>query len=432
MKEGNRFYFSWIIVSISFITLALSYGIWYSFSVFLVALLREFGWSRSIVAGAFSLFIILHSIIGPFVGGMVDRFGPKRVVLLGSLFLGVGLALSSLIQTWWQFYIFFGIITAVGVGSTGWVPNTTVIQHWFKRRRGLATGIISSGIGIGILVCVPSFQFLIIQVGWRMTYRIMAFFIPLIISSMTIVFLKRPVQTTSSPQIETGISSKVMKDPFIVNVEWTSRSWTVRQAITTRQFWLLNLSFFLGAFVVQSILTHHVAFFVDQGLETLLASFIVSFLGIMSVGGKILWGALSDKIGREITYTIGITCSICGIIVLIVFSKVPLSFLPYFYAFFFGIGYSVTAVLPPLITADFFEGKAYGGIFGTLQILNGIGGASGAWFAGFLYDQVGSYLPVFIIVIAGAFCACLSLWCAAPRKIRIVPGKRKHYFEEKP
>jgi MFS family permease len=177
MEDKKALNFAWIIVGFSFITLALVYAVWYSFSVFFVALLKEFGWSRSIGAGGFSLFIVLSCLVGPFMGGMVDRFGPKRVIVLGSLILGAGLALCSLIQTWWQFYIFFSGITAIGLGATGWVPNITIIQRRFKEKRGLAIGIVSSGIGIGILVCIPSIQYLIIQVGWRMTYGIMAIFI---------------------------------------------------------------------------------------------------------------------------------------------------------------------------------------------------------------------------------------------------------------
>ena len=421
MEEEDTFKFGWIIVGVSFIILALSYGVWYSFSVFFVALLKEFSWSRSTAAGAFSLFVIIHSIIGPFVGGMVDRFGPRRLILLGSLFLGAGLALSSLIQTWMQFYIFFGVITAVGVGANGWVPNTTIIQHRFKERRGLAMGIISSGVGFGILVCVPFVQLLITRLGWRTTYRIMAFFIPLIIASMAILFLKRQPTTLCR---HTEVLRSVMKDPSIIDKEWASRSWTVRRAITTKHFCFLSLFFFLGTLVTQSILTHHVAFFVDQGLETLFASYIAGMVGIVSMGGKILWGSLSDKIGREITYTIGVACTAFGITFLIGFHILSSPIFPYFYAFFFGMGYAVSATLAPLITADFFGGRAYGSIFGTLSILNGVGGAFGAWFAGFFYDHVRSYVPFFIIMIACALFACLIVWIAAPRKISIVPGKK--------
>lgn len=424
MRDKSSLNFGWIIVGMSFVTLGLSYAIWYSFSVFFVALLKEFGWSRSIVAGSFSVFIIFHSIIGPLVGALADRFGPKKVILVGSVLLGGGLALCSSTRTWWQFYIFFGIITAAGVGATGWVPNTTIIQAWFKEKRGLAMGIISSGVGIGILICVPLIQHLINRVGWRMTYWIMAFSFPLIIALMATLFLKRPPLSALSPYAGSEVLSPITKDELVVDKEWASRSWTIRQAMVTKQFWFLTLAFFLGNFGTQPILTHHVVFFVDQGLGTLFASYIVGMVGIVSMGGKILWGTLSDKIGREVTYTMGITCTVCGMIILIIFNFVPSAGFPYFYALFFGMGYAVTASLPPIITADFFEGKTYGRIFGTAMMINGLGAASGAWFAGFMHDHLKSYLSVFIITIVCVLSACYLLWRAAPRRIRMVPGKR--------
>jgi MFS family permease len=424
MKDEDYFNGRWIIVGVSFTTLALTSTIIHSFSIFFVALLNEFRWSRSITAGAFSVFMILYGIIGPFAGSMVDRFGPRRVFVLGSLLWGMGLALCSLIHSWWQFYIFFGVIAAVGAGFTGWVPNTTVIQNWFKEKRGLAIGILSSGIGIGIFVCIPSIQYLINWVGWRMAYRVMAFFIPLVIIIMTIIFLKKPPRITSSTLSEQETYHTLKRDPLIVDLKWASRSWTLRQAILTKQFWTLSVSFFFTSLVNQSILTHHVAFFVDKGLETLFVSYIVGMIGIVSIGGKILWGALSDRIGREVTYTLVIVCSICGILLLITFPILSSPYIPYFFALFFGMGYAGMAVLPPLITADFFEGRAYGSIFGTIFILNSVGGAFGAWFGGFLHDHVGNYISFFIIVIACALFACFNIWIAAPRKIRIVPGKK--------
>lgn len=421
MKDEASANFAWITVGVSFVTLALAYAAWYSFSVFFVALLREFDWSRSVTAGAFSLFIILHSLVGPFVGYMVDRLGPRRVIVLGSLLLGVGLFLCSLIRAWWQFYLFFGIITAVGVGSIGWVPNLTIIQQWFKEKRGLPVGIVSSGIGIGILICVPAIQYLITRIGWRMTYRIMSVGIPLITVSMAAALLRRSPQRTQILDIQKGISPAAIRDPSFIDEEGVSHSWTVRQAISTKQFWLLVFSFLIGNMITHSILTHHVAFFVDQGLETQFASYVVGMVGLVSMGGKILWGTLSDRIGREKTYTIGISCAACGMVVLILFNLFHFPSLTYFYALFFGMGYAATAALPPLVTADFFEGRSFGGIFGSLMMLIGVGGAFGAWLAGFLFDRVGSYLPLFIIIIV--VCSpltCLSIWKAAPRKIRAV------------
>jgi MFS family permease len=141
------------------------------------------------------------------------------------------------------------------------------------------------------------------------------------------------------------------------------------------------------------------------------------------VGGKILWGGLSDKIGREITYTMGIACSMLSMVLLILFSVFPLPTMMYFFSLFFALGYAVTATHPPLITADIFGGQAFGTIFGFLMVLNGIGGAFGAWFAGFVYDVAGSYVPVFVILIIFALFSSLSIWWAAPGKIRKVPGR---------
>lgn len=428
MKDKDSSHYGWVVVGISFVTLALAYGVWYSFSVFFVALLKEFSWSRSIAAGAFSLFIIIHSLVGPFVGGMVDRLGPRRVILLGSSFLGIGLALCSFTQTWWQFYIFFGVITAMGIGAVGWVPNVTLIQRWFKANRGLAIGIISSGIGVGIFVCIPTIQYLIIKLGWRMTYGIMAIFIPVFVISLAIALLREPPQMTPSHPVEMEISHAIIKDPCVVNEEWVSRSWSIRQAITTKQFWFLGISFFLGGLITQSVFAHQMAFFVDRGLAPLFASYIVGMIGIVSLGGKILWGGLSDKVGREITYTLGIVCSAIGMITLILFSFFPCIGLTYLFSLFFGLGYAVTAALPPLITSDFFEGQAYGSIFGFVMIFVGMGGAFGAWLGGFIYDQTGSYVLVFIVMILCAFLSCFNIWKAAPRKVRRVPEKKATPF----
>ncbi len=167
-------------------------------------------------------------------------------------------------------------------------------------------------------------------------------------------------------------------------------------------------------------MTHHVAFFVDQGLQTLFASYIAGLVGMVSVVGKIFWGTLSDRIGREVTFTLVIVCTICAMVLLIIFTRLSFLKIPYFYALFFGLGYAGLAVLSPLIAADFFAGAAYGSIYGTLYLLNGLGGAFGAWFAGFLYDHVQSYVPLFVTVIACALLACVTLWMAAPRKIK--PG----------
>lgn len=234
---------------------------------------------------------------------------------------------------------------------------------------------------------------------------------------MATLFLKKPLRPRLLQHLEAPPSSREIRSSLTMDKS-REISWTPRQAMLTKQFWFLGLSFFLGAFTVHSILTHHGAFLIDQGIEKMIASSIVGILGVISVGGKIFWAVLSDRLGRETTYSAGIICLMFGIGFLIIFDISPHFSLPYFYALFFGMGYSVTAALSPIITADFFAGQAYGSIFGTLFILNGMGGALGAWFTGSLHDRTGSYVPSFITMIIFSFLACLTIWWAGPRKLR--------------
>ena len=245
------FNYRWVILGVSFIILGLTSTIFQSFSIFFVALLREFRWSRSTTAGAFSLFFILIGAMGPFAGSAIVRMGQRRVFVLGSLLLGLGLGLCSLIHSWWQFYIFYGVITAIGMGSTAWVTNATVIQSWFKEKRGLAMGILSSGVGVGIFVYIPAIQYLINRIGWRMAYRVMAFLIPSVVIILTVMFMKKPSRMTSSAPKEQETRHTMMKDPSIVDLKWTSRSWTLRQAMLTKQFWSLGICFFFRQFIGQ-------------------------------------------------------------------------------------------------------------------------------------------------------------------------------------
>jgi MFS family permease len=424
MNKNDQFNFSWMIVVLGFITLALSYGTWYSSSVFFVALLKEFGWSRSVAAGAFSLFMILHHLIGPVVGRMVDRFGPKWVMLLGCFMSCLGLFLSSLIQTSWQYYISFGCLTATGIAGTGWVTNTTIIHYWFKEKRGLPLGIISSGIGVGIWVCIPATQYLIDQIGWRMTYRILAGVVPGVMALMAILLLRKPPPLAPYKSIQKDVIPPRSRDPEAHDQTWSPRPWTIRQAMATGQFWLLFFAFFLGNLTSQTILTHQVAFFVDRGIGALSASYIAGLVGATSVVAKILLGTLSDRVGTETTYTLAVSFGVSGIFTLTVFNYLSVQILPYLYVLLFAVGYAGTAALPPVITGNFFGGTTYGRVFGTLMIANGLGGGLGTWGAGYIHDQTKNYVPAFLLVIGCFILSAYLIWRAGPHKIKGTEKKR--------
>ena len=155
------------------LTLAIAYGIWYAYSVFLVALLAEFGWSRSVLAGAFSVFTLVHGGVNPLIGALCARFRPLRVIAVGGAAMGVTLFLDSFISSPAGLYLGFGVATAVAVALAGWVPSLVFVQRNFQERLGLSVGIISSGVGVGMLLVVPLTQLLIDAFGWRVAFRVL-------------------------------------------------------------------------------------------------------------------------------------------------------------------------------------------------------------------------------------------------------------------
>src|SRR5688572_950826 len=156
------------------LSLAIAYGIWYSYSVILVALLAEFGWSRSVLAGAFSVFTLVHGGVNPLVGALCARFRSLRVMAAGGVAMAATLFLDSFISSPLELYLGFGVATAAAIALGGWVPSLVFVQRNFQERLGLSVGIISSGVGVGMLLVVPLTQLLIDAWGWRAAFRVLA------------------------------------------------------------------------------------------------------------------------------------------------------------------------------------------------------------------------------------------------------------------
>ena len=161
-----RGFYGWIIVMVALVSMAFWIGIRTSFSVFYVALLEEFSWSRGDSAGAQSLALITYTVLAPLVGWLIDRFGPRRVIVPGILVLVIGLVMCATIKTLTQFYIFYGVFMGSGITCIGIISYSAILAHWFQKKRGLASGIAVSGMGLGTFLFVPVSQFFIDTVGW--------------------------------------------------------------------------------------------------------------------------------------------------------------------------------------------------------------------------------------------------------------------------
>lgn len=411
-----------------FLAQAITYGVYYSFSVFFVAMVEEFGWSRAATAGVFSLLVLVIGLTGVVVGALIDRLGPSRVVPSGAILLTLGLLATSQLSDLWQFYLFFGVVAGLGISTSGWVPCVTVVSRWFSNRRGLAIGIASAGIGLGIVAMVPISQYLISSFGWRSAYLILAgLSLVGIAPHAALLQLGRPEQLGLKPdgraaEVSATPSTKIARkrELVVVDRKWASYPWTISSALRTARFWLLLANLLLSVLTNQMLWVHQVAYLVDTGYDKMLAASVAGFAGLVSMPGKIFWGMVADRLGRELTFTLGIATMLLAIGLLVLTGFVQAVWLVVVFAVTFALGYAINAPLTPSAAADIFAGRRFGSIYGLLNVGMGLGGAFGAWLAGYVFDVTGSYVVAFALAAVCSTASVLCMWLAAPRKVRRV------------
>src|SRR5688572_2964635 len=374
------------------LSLAIAYGIWYSYSVILVALLAEFGWSRSVLAGAFSVFTLVHGGVNPLVGALCARFRPLRVMAFGGAAMGVALVADSFIATPVHLYLGFGVLTAVAVSAGGWIPALVHVQREYQDRLGLSIGIVSAGVGVGMVLVVPLAQVLIDAYGWRTAFRGLGLLAVIWIVPSSIWLMRQPQIRGQSP------IKQNQKNPGSVPT-------TLRQASRTQPFWLLVAAFFFGNACSQTLHVHQVAYLVDHGLSAIAAASVVSVVGLASIFAKTGGGWLSDRVERELVYVAGIAIMVASAFVLLALGASPTRWGAYGYALLLGVGYSVTASLTPAMVSDRFSGRHFGAIVGIGLLGAAVGSALGPWMAGRLYDTTGSYTLAFMLA---AGCGAIS------------------------
>jgi MFS family permease len=382
------------------LTLALAYGIWYSYSVILVALLGEFGWSRSVLAGAFSVFTLVHGAVNPLIGALCARFKPLRVMAGGGALMGLALLADSFIGSPLELYLAFGVLTALGVAAAGWVPGLVYVQREFKDRVGFAIGIISAGIGVGMMLLIPLIQVFIDAFGWRAAFRVLAgmsvaWIVPSSLWLMRSKSGSEPESRGQSPGKEKSDS-----DPKPATADMT-----LREAARTQAFWLLMAAYFFGNIASQTLHVHQVAYLVDHGLAAIVAASVVGVVGLASIAGKAGGGWLSDRVEREGVYVAGIALLVAGALVLLSLGRPPALWAAYGYAVLLGVGYSATAAITPAMVSDRFSGPHFGAIVGVGLMSSAAASAFGPWFAGHLYDTTGTYTVAFLIAAASGIVA---------------------------
>lgn len=429
VPKGSRLFYGWVIVAVGFLVFALGYGTRYSFSVIFPSLLVQFDWPRDTAAAILSLHLLAYGITAPVAGTLVDRLGARKTIGLGASLFVLGLATSSLGTSLWHFYLSFGLLAGVGLSLMGAVPFTRVIAGWFVRRRGLAFSFLFFGSGSGFLL-YPLVAFLITRIGWRGAFIVEAALVAAIVLPGVILLIRqRPEEKGLLPdgsgEMAAGVEAMEEHSATVVDKAWAASDWTLPKAMRTLRFWLLCFSAFSVWGITEHVLVaHHVAFAEDMGFTNLYASSVLSLFGVFMAIGS-LAGAVSDRIGREITFSVGTVIGVSGIIVLTLMQDASQPWLLYLYSILFGLGFGITSPTIAAAATDMFPGRRAGAVIGFVWFAFAVGGTIGPWLGGAIFEAGGSYTPAFIIAAAMFVIACLSLWIAAPRHVKPVAGKAK-------
>jgi len=386
----------------AFAAFTVSAGIMHSYAVFLLAFIEEFRWSRAETSIAYSVSQLVAGGSSPFVGALVDRLGPRRLLVLGGGLLFAGLVGSALISALWQEVLLYGIVMTIGANCLGLVVFVPLLSRQFVRRRGMAISIVQSANGFGRAASAPLVQFLISTIGWRETFWVQAAFIAAAVPLLAALFRRAARYPSASQPAATTPASAEAPLPAV--------SWTLSAAIRTPHFWLLFAVYLftgLGSFLVS---LHQLAFAVDVGFDKLYAAGVLGIGSFLAIGGTIVTGTLSDYIGREWSAILAYGISIIGVVCALLITSPDQQWLLWLHACFFGLTWGARGPAITAKTADLFPGGRLGTILGVITIGSGIGSAAGSWAAGWIFDVSGSYRVAFMLSIAAYLCGCIAFW----------------------
>ena len=387
-KIQPKFFYGYIIVVVAFLLMLMMWGAYYSFGIFFEPLLAEFGWTKAMTSGAFSLSFFLTGILGVFAGRLTDRFGPRVVLTVCGFFLGLGYLLVSQTSTVWQLYLFYGVVVALGM-SASVIPLQSTIARWFAKRRGTMNGIIISGIGVGMVIIPPIAQWLISSYGWRTSYIVVGI-TALVTIILTAQFLRRePGKMGQLPYGEGELEVKVSSP---------DTGFSLREALRSWQFWTLVVALLCFTMGEGTILVHIVSHAIGLGISAASAALIIPVIGAVSIPGRILLGMAGDRIGNRPAYVIGFVFLSVSLFWLLVAKEL---WMLYLFAVIYGFGYGgLSALISPII-AELFGLSSHGVIMGVVIMFGGTGGmAIGPLLAGHIFDITGGYQSAFLMYAA--------------------------------
>ncbi|NUB91454.1 MFS transporter [Haloterrigena sp. SYSU A558-1] len=404
-SSGPGFYRGWRVVAGGFVGALVVFGLSYAFGVFLEPIQRELGLSRSGVSVVFSLQTVVIYLAAAVLGVLADRFGVRRLLSAGAAVLAVGGLWTSRADTYAGLLVAYGVCTAVGLGAI-YVVSYATVPRWFGRRRGLATGIATAGLGIGMVALAPAASALVAALGWRLAILALVLVSAAAVAGVVPLFADDPSSSDAPVDAEREFPDGV---PDREPPDWDAYRRELAAVALSRPFLLVFAGWVLVYATLYVVLVHVVPHASDAGLGDGTGATAIAVVGATTAVARIGIGGLADRLGRVRTF---VACSaVMGLSTLwlpLAGSAIGL----YAFAVVFGVAYGGNGALLSPLTVDLFGSANPNAIFGLVSLSFAVSGSIAPWLAGLTYDLTGTYTPAFVgaglaglvgsILIAGA------------------------------
>jgi sugar phosphate permease len=415
----KQLHYAWVILAVTFVCLLISAATRATPSILIVPLEEEFGWSRATISMAVSLNILLYGLIGPFAAGFINRYGPRRVMSLAAILLGLGTLSTVTLKHPWQLFALWGVLVGVGTGIIALVLGATIVQRWFHKDRGLAMGLLTASAATGQLVFLPFLAKLVVDHGWRSAVTVVAVFALLMAPLTWLLIRDRPRDKGLRPL---GQPEGVPDAPEVTQNPFAAAMSTLALASRSREFWILAGSFFIcGASTNGLVGTHLVPACMDHGIPEVQAAGLLAVMGVFDLIGTTGSGWLSDRFDSRV-----LLFTYYGL------RGLSLLYLPYgfvseghgltLFAVFYGLDWIATVPPTVALARQAFGAEKASLVFGWVLAAHQVGASLAATFAGLIRTREGSYDLAFFI--AGSLCIAAAvgvLFAGRSKKGGLVP-----------
>ena len=389
---------AWVVLGALVVVMLLGSGLRAVFGVFIKPMEATFGRDRAALSGAAAISLLLLGAAGPIVGWLADQWGPRRVIFVSVILLGLGAMLSSRVSALWQIYITCGVLMGLGAGGVGMSTGAALAARWFEARRGLVMGLVGGAMSAGQLVIVPLAVWFTLSYGWRQSFLYLGVLLLVIALPLTLLFIRDDPAQKGLKAYGAGEAARAGEPK--APPEGRTR---VADAMQVPAFWLLAGTFFICGYTSNGlVLTHLVPHAAEHGFSEMHAAQALGVMGAMNILGTVASGFICDRFGRKgpLAFYYGVRG--LSLLFLLYVWNVPSL---HIFAAIFGLNYISTVPPTTTLTANIFGRYSVGSLSGWIFFAHQVGAALGAAVGGWVFQSTGSYSWAFISAALLAFLA---------------------------